>query len=317
MIGICKRIYRVCLLFKITKSIRLILLLSTFRGLDLSRIQVSSKSKVFIKGTHLDLGLSSRHFLLEGFPLLISLLDCCKAKIFADENGSVIMRVSEVSFYLRNWQELFIAHEVFVGGCYNILLKQPFFLIDIGFNVGLASLFFASHINCVRIQAFEPFPATFEAGAMNIDLNPQLKQKFCLHNYGLAGSERNLVLDYCAEIKGSIGLCGISPLAKSKDFLKTVSLVEIQVKDVATELKRVLGKTTGEKVICKIDCEGSEYEILPRLDAENILGLVDIYLVEWHLQGPKQLEEIFSKNGFSCLSLNPVTEKHGMLYAFK
>jgi FkbM family methyltransferase len=317
MITLCKRIYRIYFLLKKTRSPRLLLLLSKFRELDFYRIEVSSEAKVMIKGTNVDLSPSSRHFLLEGFSLLVYLLDCCKAELTQDKDGRVLMRVKQVSFYLKSWQELFIAHEIFVCGCYNVFLEEPFYLIDIGFNVGLASLFFASQDNCLGIQAFEPFPQTIKHGSMNIGLNPSLKKKISLHKYGLAGADRKLILEYCPELKGSIGLGGISPFAKPKGFAEKVSRVEIQVKDAAKELKKRLHDKTSEKIICKMDCEGSEYEILPRLDSENCLKFVDVYLVEWHLDGPKHLEEIFIKNGFNCLSLNPVSDTHGMLYAFK
>ena len=74
-----------------------------------------------------------------------------------------------------------------------------------------------------------------------------------------------------------------------------------------------------EKIIVKIDCEGSEYEILERLNDTGLLPRYDVIIIEWHYKGDALLRKILNDNNFKVL----VREKHvpdsdsGMLYAFK
>jgi len=312
-----RRLYRAARFITKTRNLRLLLLLSNYKGLKCSDFEVLPCEKIYLKGTKIDLVPPSRHFLLEGYLLYSDLVKSGKAEFLIDQDGELIMHFGSISLFLRSWQELFIAHEIFYQGCYNILIQEPFYFLDIGFNVGIASIFFGAKSNCLAIQAFEPFPATYQRGCQNLNLNSWLKNKVQLHNYGLSFSDNAFRVEYCEELKGSIGVFGISPFAKNSTAPNRAPSVVIYVKEAAKEVRLFLQNKPHAKVVCKIDCEGSEYEILPRLASEGILDSIDIFMIEWHEKGPESLEVLLEKNGFCILSLAPYANNHGMIYAWK
>lgn len=56
-------------------------------------------------------------------------------------------------------------------------------------------------------------------------------------------------------------------------------------------------KHAGEKIVLKLDCEGSEWNILPNLHARGIDELLDVAIVEWH--GDQETREQIEQ-GFFC-----------------
>jgi len=312
-----QHLYRFLCGLRITRNLRALLLLSKYRSLIYSNVEIGESGSVCIKGTTVDLCHPMRHFILQGFTLASDLVTYCNATLRTDHDDNVILHVNGVSVFLKNWQELFIAHEVFYNECYNIVCRKPFHLIDVGFNVGMSSLFFASQRNCLSINAYEPFPATLQSGLKNLDLNPEFKDKVSLHNYGLASSDRSLVVDYCEELKGSIGINGVASYAKgSKHFSPTTSVL-INLKDATGEFRKLSCLKTSCKIICKLDCEGSEYEIIRSLAADGDLSLVDVFMIEWHEKGPTEISVLLETAGFLVLSLNGHSLSHGMIYAWK
>lgn len=317
MIPPSQRLYRFLCGLRITRNLQALLLLSKYRTLIYSHVEISANGSVYIKGTTADLSHPKRHFILQGFTLASDLVTYCGATLRTDHNGDVILDVNGVSVFLKNWQELFIAHEVFYNGCYNIVCRKSFHLIDVGFNVGMSSLFFASQRNCLSIDAYEPFPKTLESGLKNLDLNPEFKNKISLHNYGIASSDRDLFVDYCEELKGSIGINGVASHAKgSKRFLHTSSVL-INLKDATSEFRRLSCLKAACAIVCKLDCEGSEYEIIRSLSADGALSLVDIFMIEWHEKGPTEISVLLEAAGFLVLSINAHSLSHGMIYAWK
>jgi len=66
-----------------------------------------------------------------------------------------------------------------------------------------------------------------------------------------------------------------------------------------------LEENKNKHVIVKCDCEGAEFEIFERLDAENIISRIDVVMMEYHFEKPDKLVSILTKNGFA------VQVKHG------
>jgi hypothetical protein len=99
--------------------------------------------------------------------------------------------------------------------------------------------------------------------------------------------------------------------------LKT-SHVNIEIKNVCEELKKIKEKHPTENIILKLDCEGAEYEIIEALHKHSMINHVSIYMIEYHLKGKKELIRILYENGFIIMS--PTSEDvnpYGMLYAIK
>ena len=317
MVHFSQRIYRFFRGLRITRHFQALLLLSKYRGINYSDVEVGGRGAVYIKGTTIDLSQPDRHFILQGFSLATDLLKYCNATLISDRNNDVILHVHDVSVFLRTWQELFIAHEVFYNQCYNIICNKPFHLIDIGFNVGMSSLFFASQGNCLSIEAYEPFPATLKFGLQNLDLNPKLKNKISLNNYGVAATDRTIVVDYCEELKGSIGIYGVASYANDSNHPSPRTSVSINIKSASSVFKRISSLKSSCKILCKLDCEGSEYEIVRSLAENGDLTLVDIFMIEWHERGPSEICKLLEAAGFLLLSLHGHALNHGMIYAWK
>lgn len=312
--------YRLVRFFKYSKftlNPKTLFLLSRFPCVTTSTVDIKGFGAPFLKGTKIDLSLKKHLFLLEGISLVAELTLHANAKFFLSKDSRVVVNICKTQFFLHSWQELFILHEIYISGCYNFLPTSSYHLVDVGFNVGIASLFFASRSECISIDAFEPFEKTIRAGKENLLLNKCLSKKISLFNFGLSDSDKTIKVPYCEVFKGSVGTKGLEPYVKQHDLDNSITLESISLRNAFNVFQKIYKRKNSSFLVLKLDCEGSEYEILNLLSKKNGLHFFDFYLVEWHLEGPKQLEEIFIKNGFNCLSLNPVSETHGMLYAFK
>jgi hypothetical protein len=98
------------------------------------------------------------------------------------------------------------------------------------------------------------------------------------------------------------------------------SLEKVIIKDAYDELLKIFNLERGNKIICKIDCEGAEYEILARMLAMDALGFFDVYLIEWHKRetgDADKLADYFSSGGFHCIKKRFESLDSGMIYAFK
>ena len=74
----------------------------------------------------------------------------------------------------------------------NLELPQKPTILDIGANVGMFSLSYASMFDDAEIHCFEPVPFIYNYLSQNLELNPNLSSKMHAHNLGLSNCvERN------------------------------------------------------------------------------------------------------------------------------
>ena len=226
-------------------------------------------------------------------------------------NGEWICHIEGLEFVLNSTEELLILSEVFIKGVYNVDFNHPFVFIDIGMNVGITSLFFAKKDGCKKVVAFEPFQPTLAFAKKNLEKNCKIAQKIHVNEIGLGYPARTIKIDYSEEFKGCMGVNGVGShiVVERKDLREE----QIRVMDVFEALNDIV----DEKMILKIDCEGSEYEILDRLNDTGLLSRFDIIMIEWHFKGPASLRKILIDNNFKILSMEERNRIAGMLYAFK
>ena len=62
--------------------------------------------------------------------------------------------------------------------------------IDIGANIGMFSLSYASMFKGAEIHSFEPVPFIYNYLCKNLEINPHLNHKIYPHNFGLS-NQRN------------------------------------------------------------------------------------------------------------------------------
>ena len=221
-----------------------------------------------------------------------------------------ICHIGGLDFVLNSAEELYILQEVFVEGVYNVHVNQPFTLIDIGMNAGITSLFFANKPACKRVVAFEPFQRTIAYAEKNLERN-EVSAKIKVNAYGLGYPPRTVHVKYTEETKGSVGI--INKITRDIDDKESISGESLIIRDVFEALNEIV----DEKIILKIDCEGSEYEILERLNSTGLLSRFEIIMTEWHFRGSASLCKILLDNHFHVLSTGDHNVDFGMVYAFK
>lgn len=223
--------------------------------------------------------------------------------------------ISGVKFEIQTHEELYIINEVFVGGTYNFNLPGDVTVIDVGMNVGIGSLFFASKPNVKKVYSYELFKPTYEQGQVNLSINdPFLTDKIESFNFGLADKARFEDLKYNYHNKGRVGILGTQLVYGGVDLEETV---HVELKSAYKEMTKVLKERLSDSVVIKIDTEGAEYEIFESIDSLLSSENIKIVMVEWHLKGPDLIEECLIRNGFTTLSLDAFNTKAGMLYGFK
>lgn len=253
-------------------------------------------------------------FVLKGYSLIKDLHVFCNA-IFSFAQ-TLEIRIDNYAVKINTWEELFILKEIFIDGIYNLFIPEGerAILIDIGMNVGMTSLFYAKKEEIKAVYSFEPFIETFQFAKINIELNPDVKAKLNIYNYGLGKCDREEYLDYNSEFKGSMGINGLPahiPINRNN-----TQKMKILIKDVSKEFENIIKANAKTKIILKVDCEGSEYEIFERLLNSSILNSIDYIMMEWHIKGPLYFIKILREFGFNVISFNGYNPTIGMIYAF-
>jgi len=242
------------------------------------------------------------------------LTQLCIPQVFAISVDSE-NRLKYVNFYMDNnvliseYNSIRVAgklsnlslNEVIVGRIYEV--EYPFrykntIVIDIGMNVGCASLYFAQKENVEKIYSYEPFSENYAGASVNFALNPTISHKIVPHNFGLGNKNHSqLVNSYinCRELSNE--------------------QVEITIKDAAETLGPIINELEEKNIWLKCDCEGGEYDIFESLDKAGLLSKIDIITMEWHGYRLSFLKEILLRNGFafSCTDYLGI----GMIYAFR
>jgi hypothetical protein len=89
----------------------------------------------------------------------------------------VIVDFMGVKALVKNREEFQLIEEIFRCNSYKFATDQNVCVIDVGMNVGLASLYFAKMPEVQVVHAFEPFYRPFARALENFALNPELSSK--------------------------------------------------------------------------------------------------------------------------------------------
>ncbi|MBV9289421.1 MAG: FkbM family methyltransferase [Hyphomicrobiales bacterium] len=172
-----------------------------------------------------------------------------------------------------NREDLAIMQEVFRCNNYNFVNREPSCVIDIGMNVGMASLYFAKMPQVIIVHSFEPFSRPFARALENLALNPDLSAKIRPNRLGLA--DKNEV----ATVRCSENTIGTSIRGNNGPEEDTITIQE-----AAETLKPIFDQAlrARQAIVLKMDCEGSEFAILDSLQKSNLLNKVKILMMEWH-----------------------------------
>ena len=284
-------------------------------GIEKNEYSVS-KNEIYFKRLNISIPIEKAMPLLEGYENAIRLLNKSGVEFLVDQEKYLNIKIDNVQFKINDEEELFILCEVFLEGSYNLTSSTnlPIALIDIGMNVGITSLFYAAQHNVNKVFSFEPFLPTYNMALQNIALNKSIGHKIVSNNFGLAKDEATCFVPYSLSQKGRVGLNG---LPDKSNKVKRVSEQQIILKAATDQFLSIRDKTRENFIVCKIDCEGAEYEIIDALYAANLLDMPDVYFVEWHHKSPDEMVAKLVDAKFNVINTTFRDLTAGMIYAVK
>jgi len=146
-------------------------------------------------------------------------------------------------------------------------------VIDVGANHGFTSCYFAQR--GATVIAFEPDPATYGFLSANVAAN-RLTDRIRTFPSAVAGQEGIARLQTADELGG--GMSTLHDRFASAHGLAITGIVEVRTES----LPAILSRLGLERVrLLKLDCEGSELDILRSLDPAT-LEKIDSLAIEYH-----------------------------------
>ncbi|WP_019832340.1 FkbM family methyltransferase [Sphingomonas sp. PR090111-T3T-6A] len=227
------------------------------------------------------------------------------------EGDAVVLSKDGMSFFARSRDDLTFIGEILFENTYNILSSRDTCLIDIGMNIGLATLSFASKPEVKEVHSFEPFPETFERARKNLGLNPALMAK--IHAYNIGISDRNWSGEILAATTSDSGARSTLSVAGGRPTF-------MELRDAGDTLRPIIesARANGRSVVLKVDCEGSEFAIFESLDRAGLFDKIDGFMVEWHAMFPDKDQHNLLKplrdNRFVIFDRSPA-RGNGFFYA--
>jgi FkbM family methyltransferase len=161
--------------------------------------------------------------------------------------------------------------DIFVHQCYASPVPLPDTprILDIGANIGMASLFFLARYPDARLTCFEPNPDSFELLSENV--LPTSYPRACIRPECKAVSSCNGILSLTVPLQDSTAAyASVSGSGMADIATKTVEVDTI-------DIRRLLDQPAD---LVKIDIEGHEYEVLQA--ARLTPRVVSVLIVEFH-----------------------------------
>lgn len=156
----------------------------------------------------------------------------------------------------------------------NIYFKEGDIVIDIGANVGMVSILLAKQFPFLKIYSFEPLKENYDNLLKNIELNNIPDGIITAENKAVTKDGRLINMSINSANKGGSSTADIisinSIMTKENCQIESITLEEIFKKYNINKLK-----------LLKIDCEGSEYEILYNANTD-ILNKIENLRGEFH-----------------------------------
>ena len=225
------------------------------------------------------------------------------------------VEISGIRMVASTSEQIFIIDEVFSEKVYGLVSNGPARVIDIGANIGTATLYFANHPWVDKVIGFEPIEPTYQKAKHNIALNPLIASKIRLFNFGLAGSDREETVTYSESWAGSVGMRVTHPAVANAPDRRDERM---RLRNASTALQELGLGTDNVKTFVKMDCEGAEYEIINNLSESGLLKHVSALMVEWHDAGGGPLVQVLLKNGFVVVEGKVSADKRtGLVYAMR
>ncbi len=227
-----------------------------------------------------------------------------------EDQRAVVVTSGDVKFKLQGNTDFYVFREIFLGNIYNVgVTFADYIVIDIGMNIGIASLFFAGRPEVSKVYGFEPFLDTYQQALDNFARNRQeIQDKILPCNIALYDEDKEV------EIAVSCKESGLRDVFSQDDKSKQV---EITYREAGKVIKNILKEESGKKAILKCDTEGSEYAIFNSLEEYGCWEGIEVVLLEYH-NSAYPLQEMLRRHGYRFFTVgNADTAGFGMIYAVK
>jgi FkbM family methyltransferase len=179
-----------------------------------------------------------------------------------------------------------IVRENFVGGAYDDLVVGGRVVVDVGAGVGDTAILFALR-GARRVVALEPYPSLYGEAIINIRANG-IEDKVALINAGLGSFDGEV----CASANNLNEYTIFKPSDECGVRVRMYTL---------SSLIREFNIENGS--ILKMDCEGCEYETIPRASSKD-LSVFSQIIIEYH-NGYHELRNALEKAGFK-VTIKPI-----------
>ena len=174
-------------------------------------------------------------------------------------------------------------------------------IIDIGAHIGLFSLFASQYCKNGKIFCYEPIEKNFGILKENIELN---KNKNIIHFNSAVSNQLNKLKIFIDSDDSAHSI-----FKSDKNFIEVNS----------TTIKSIFDENKIKNCnLLKLDCEGSEYQIIESIPKEYFLK-IDKMIIEYHLanKNPKLYKKLIQNlkdNSFE-IKIEKTSEGMGMIYA--
>ena len=225
----------------------------------------------------------------------------------AQADKSLISTIEGVTIRERYLTDSDILTEIFISNNYNIHLpEKDSVFIDVGMNVGIASLYFARYEWISKVYGFEPFPDTYQQAIDNFALNDtSVRDKIFPKNIALFNKDEEVEVAIGHEESGWRNI-----MCRTEGKQR----VNIVCRNASVEIGEIVSQNVGKQIILKIDTEGSEFSIFESLQETDILSNISAVMLEYH-RNPEPINKILSVFGFRYFVVGK--NSFGMIYAVK
>jgi FkbM family methyltransferase len=133
------------------------------------------------------------------------------------------------------------------------------FFLDVGANCGYYSVNLANEFNNLKVVAFEPNKDAFTKFSNTLKVNPKLKKRIKINNFGLSNSSGQLEMTSLEKF-GHLQSGGSTIVNESEKKFINTKIFKCNFK-IGKEVIRLKNK----KLCIKIDVEGHEYNVIEGL----------------------------------------------------
>lgn len=234
----------------------------------------------------------------------IELFVCDKDKIYEHTwksismrplyEGGVYCRFDHIHILAKNQSDYLVMWDIFGKKGWDFYCPEKVVVVDIGMNIGLSCLYFANMENVEYVYGYEPFLQTYEQALENFERNPdEIQNKIRPTNCGLTDREGRIEVSY-----NPLYTTNMRVDEGKRTHGKTEETVWVKTKSAGDEINALLKKHRNEKVVLKVDCEGSEYPIFKDLKEKDLLKDIYMILMETHDGRENEIKKILEDQGF-------------------